>query len=151
MIPDEFRISCGQSGPVCPYCGASSVLCHSVLVYAGDKSYAPIFVCENYPKCDAYVSAHQNTLQPMGSLANKKLRKLREKVHFKFDVIWRRKKMTRDEAYIRLASLMGLKIADCHIALFDIEQCKKAIELIEEGKFKENANNNLFSNVGNRK
>ena len=50
--------------PVCPYCGAVSILTDSKVVYG--KSYGMIYLCRNYPKCDAYVGVHKRTNEPLG-------------------------------------------------------------------------------------
>ena len=46
----------------CPYCGAKATLRPSTAVYgerAKEGSY--LYICDRYPKCDAYVGAHQKT------------------------------------------------------------------------------------------
>ena len=42
----------------CPYCGGTAILRDASFVY-GEKSYGgKVYVCSNYPKCDAYVGVH---------------------------------------------------------------------------------------------
>ena len=54
----------------CPYCGAEAKLRPASVVYKEntiDES-AYLFVCDRYPKCDAYVNAHKDSRRPMGAL-----------------------------------------------------------------------------------
>ena len=46
------------------------------------------------------------------------------------------REMTRYNAYGWLAEEMNLKRKDTHIALFDIDQCKRVIELLNDRKEK---------------
>lgn len=59
---------------ICPYCRAKAELRDSEFVY-GDRNYGKIYVCSNYPICDAYVGVHKGTQdKPKGTLANAELR-----------------------------------------------------------------------------
>jgi len=133
LLEDNVIRSAGY-GPICPYCGSVSVLCHSIVVY-DDAKYPPVWICTNYPKCNTYVGCREDTYAPHGTLANEGLRKIRRKVHQAFDPFWKKKKMTRGAAYERLAKLMDLPTKQAHIGLFDMAQCKQAIEIINAGKF----------------
>ena len=65
----------------CPYCGGTAVLRDASFVY-GEKSYGgKVYVCSNYPKCDAYVGVHPGTRIPKGTLADQELRKKRMLAH----------------------------------------------------------------------
>lgn len=52
------------------------------------------------------------------------------KVHDKFDRIWRWRHLTRPKAYAMLASGMDLPVEQCHIAMFDLDQCRKALDVV---------------------
>ena len=61
----------------CPVCGSKAYLRPASVVY-GDKAPDPdakYYVCGRYPACDCYVAAHRKTMLPMGTLADKALRK----------------------------------------------------------------------------
>lgn len=122
-------------GPVCPHCNVPSKL-----VDAGDV-YGPkfagqfaIWACVNYPDCDTYVGVHKNstTAQPLGSLANAPLRKLRKETHAAFDELWKSKGMSRAKAYRKLESIMGTEKGKAHIAWFSEEECRKALMALIE-------------------
>lgn len=125
-----------NKGLICPYCGAESELIDSVEIYG--TSYGMIRICR---PCDAYVGCHANSKKHVakGRLANKELRVLKIKAHKYFDPLWKRaiekygwgKKKARGKAYKWIAEELGIKIKDSHIGFFDIEQCKKVIELCQ--------------------
>ena len=116
----------------CPYCGgrvklvSASVIYHSNK-YKGDGS--KVWVCENYPKCDAYVGCHPNTEIPLGRLANSKLRTLKVEAHRQFDPIWKCGLMTRKEAYQWLAEMLNISEQECHIGKFSPDMCNKVIDI----------------------
>lgn len=49
--------------------------------------------------------------------------------HLAFDVHWEFGGCTRSEAYAWLARRLNMKQEDCHIGMFDEEQCMQAIEV----------------------
>ena len=121
--------------PTCPYCGAEARLADSAVVYHG-TSYGPIWLCANYPSCDAYVGCHKGTTEPLGRLADWELRKAKRAAHETFDKLWKGKpKGARKKAYAWLAERMGLAIDDCHIGMFDVEQCQEVVRLCRERAF----------------
>ena len=67
-----------------------------------------LYVCSNYPECNAYVGVIPNTNIPKGTLADSELRNKRIKVHRVFDEIWKNKIMTRNEAYNWMKFQFGL-------------------------------------------
>lgn len=69
-----------------------------------------------------------------GTLANNELREYRKQAHYWFDRLWQQptKITSRYKAYGWLAYQMHLKREDTHIALFEIEQCKKVIKLVKQ-------------------
>lgn len=120
---------------VCPYCDGPVSLVDSNVVYG--KSYGMIYLCDNYPKCDAYVGVHSNSKKhaPLGRLANPDLRRLKRQVHGWFDPLWRYKSSktqdvdVRKNAYGWLAKKLGIKAYQCHIGMFDEEICQRAIDI----------------------
>ena len=85
----------------CPACGSRAYLRPASVVY-GDKAPDPdakYYVCGRYPACDCYVAAHRKTMLPMGTLADKTLRKKRHDAHVALDSLWKNGVMSRKEAY----------------------------------------------------
>jgi len=137
-IPEDKIVKTRGFAPRCLYCGSKCLLCSASLVYRGSQKYGYIWVC---PTCEepTYVGAGKETLAPLGHPANASLRMLRRKVHILFDPLWNTSKNKRRERYCKykeLAELMDLPNDLAHVALFNEEQCLKAIKLLEEGKIK---------------
>ena len=120
-----------MSNVYCPYCGASVELRDYNYIYHTNKYKGKVWVCNNYPKCDAYVGCHKNTEIPLGRLANKKLRDLKQEAHRQFDPIWKSGLMTRKDAYKWLASMLHISVEECHIGMFDVERCREVIKICQ--------------------
>ena len=88
-----------KCAPRCPYCGAISYLRSAEGIYIDNSKNAMLYVCKNYPACDAYVRVHPGTTIPMGTLANRKVRALRAEAHKYFNKIYLRGIMSREDAY----------------------------------------------------
>lgn len=117
--------------PICPYCGSTSVLESSKKVYNG-QDYGLMYICANYPKCDAYVGVHKGSARPLGRLANSELRKWKKKAHNTLDPLWKTGEMTRDEAYGLVQTVLGLPRAEAHIGMLDVDQCKKLVQRLDK-------------------
>lgn len=110
--------------PDCPYCSQKSAYIATKRIYRCDP-------------CDAQVGVHQHNQQPLGTLANAELRMARRSAHAHFDPMWQRKMskdsisstQARKQAYTWLAKQMGMTIEECHIGVFNIEQCQKVVEI----------------------
>lgn len=114
----------------CPYCGGRVKLVPASVVY--HKNYpnkTKLWVCENYPSCDAYVGCHQGTDIPLGRLANGRLRALKVEAHKQFDPIWKSGLLSRKDAYRWLAEMLQIPESECHIGMFSSELCNKVIQI----------------------
>lgn len=112
----------------CPYCHQEAKLVKGLKVYPmrpdlGDKYF---YLCE---PCEAWVGCHPTSRIPLGRLANANLRSAKRTVHESFDRIWAEKHMTRSEAYKWLAKELDIPFIDCHIGMFDMETCQRALEI----------------------
>lgn len=118
--------------PLCSYCGKFSrkVTGETVYPHRPDLSAKTFYQCV---PCDAYVGTHPGTDIPLGRLANAELRRWKSLTHLVFDPLWQSERYTRKEAYTRLGILMGLVPDECHIGMFNIEQCRRAIAFSEGG------------------
>lgn len=120
--------------PVCPYCGKLSVFMPtSEKLYRG-TDFGPAYACE---PCGAWVGCHKGTRHALGRLANAELRKAKIAAHAAFDQLWKRK-MARDQihkhaarsaGYAWLAKQLDVPTADCHIGMFDVERCRRVVEV----------------------
>lgn len=121
-----------ESKMICPYCQSSAKLESSRKVYGG-RDFGLLYLCEKYPVCDSYVGVHKGTNKPLGRLANSELREWKKRAHSAFDPIWQKKmikkKRARGSAYKWLASQLNITFDECHIGMFDVEQCKRVVEI----------------------
>lgn len=112
----------------CPYCGATATLKPSSAVYgAKDIQGGYLYVCNRYPKCNSYVSAHRKSKLPMGTLANGDLRHKRIKAHQALRKLSDMGAMTKQEAYRWMQAELGLDETQAHIGKFDESMCDKLI------------------------
>ena len=127
----------------CDYCGHLAKYVDSEVIYK--KSYGMIYLCS---PCDAYVGTHKRTDTPLGRLANAELRKWKKLAHAYFDPIWQhgRFKKRRGDAYKWLSEQMKLPVSETHIGMFDVEQCRQVVSIMENERNKNNGtteNNHL--------
>lgn len=125
-----------NKGLICPYCSSETEYTDSLEVYS--KSYGMIYICK---PCDAWVGTHKgDPTQALGRVANAELRELKTQVHKLFDPLWEKavkvrgwsKQKARSSAYSWLAKRMLLPVEQCHIGMFDIERCQKAIKILQQ-------------------
>lgn len=128
-----FRIPHPIEAPThCRYCGSPVAFCSNSELYGKEYGGWPYGYYCGF--CTAYVGCHPSTRVPLGTMATAALRKKRAAAHNAFDPLWRSKVMSRTKAYSRLAHEMGIRRQDCHIALFEAEDCDKAIAVAERLK-----------------
>lgn len=118
-------------GKTCPYCKGKSELVDSAEVYS--KSYGLIYLCR---PCKAWVGVHKGTVEALGRLANSELREAKKEAHFYFDKLWRakiergtKKNTARGQAYKWLATQLDIPAPETHIGWFDVDMCKKVVEI----------------------
>lgn len=87
-----------------------------------------LYVCSNYPKCDAYVRVHQGTNVPVGTMANRRLRELRKQAHHEFDKLYKSGIMSRQEAYHWLAYMVSAPLSKAHIGYLGEYYCDVVIK-----------------------
>lgn len=115
----------------CPYCGKPAKFTNGREVYPHKPEYhANLFYrCDD---CDAHVGCHRKTCQPLGTLANAKLRVWRRRAHEAFDPIWHNGSKTRDQAYDWLSWRLNIPREKCHIGMFDLAQCMDVVDLCKD-------------------
>ena len=114
---------------ICDYCGKPAELVSSKVIYGRDYGHK-IWLCR---PCMAYVGCHKGTDKPLGRLANAELRYWKRAAHAVFDPLWMygRFRGHRNAAYGWLAQKMRRPIEETHIGMFDVAECRKAINIIK--------------------
>lgn len=125
---------------VCDCCGSHRIrLTTELAIYRNQHTaWGLLYHCT---VCTALVGVHSGTSRPLGTLANKRNRKLRSYAHKFFDKLWKNGHLTRPNAYLRLAHTLNIEKDKCHIAMFNeiecqnvIDFCKKELHLMENTK-----------------
>jgi len=127
----------------CPYCGnpPEFVTGEAIYPHRPDLFYKKFYLCK---PCDAFVGCHAaadkdgkggsgDGTVPLGRLANAELRKYKMAAHTALDFLWQGGKMSRGKAYRLLARKLSLYPDECHIGMFDVDTCKRVIEICKTG------------------
>ena len=121
----------------CPYCGAKAVLRPSEVVHQNRaRPGQRLYVCARFPQCNAYVGAHEGTLLPMGTLANRNLRNKRILAHRAFNRLWESGTMKKWQAYKWMQAKFGLNHDQAHIAMFSELRCDQLIAECDKAAMK---------------
>ena len=114
---------------ICPYCHQTAQLVSGAEIYPHrrDLWHRAFYSC---PPCHAYVGCHEGTTKPLGRLANAELRLAKQQAHAAFDPLWKSGNVKRTEAYKLLAEALGLRKKGCHIGWFDVDMCRRVVEVV---------------------
>ena len=117
----------------CPYCENDAVLVTGQTIYPHRLDLVNLKFWRCQP-CGAYVGCHKQNKkhnlkgdEPLGRLANAELRKAKSRVHTAFDPKWKNGPMTRQESYAWLAGRLRIDPDQCHIGMFDLAMCDRAV------------------------
>ena len=113
----------------CDYCGRAAELVDGKVIH-GRKNGGKYYLCR---PCMAYVGCREGTDEPVGRLANAELRNAKKALHTAFDRLWKHGRFRgyKGVAGDWLAQKMGLPPGGARISMFDVEQCRRAIRIIE--------------------
>lgn len=120
-----------QRQPICPYCGKVSKLVTGRVIYPTrpELHEKAFYSCKG---CNAYVGCHPGTTRPLGRLADPQLRRAKVAAHAAFDPLWESGRMKRPAAYAWLAGRLGIPTEKCHVGMFDLETCRRVVELCRD-------------------
>jgi len=106
--------------------------CRSPMRLLESRKFGKFYGCTKWPECNGTHGAHQKTGKPLGIPTNAETKKARILAHEVFDILWKRGKMTRKEAYKWMRKNLSLSSEDAHISRFDIATCELLISAIKE-------------------
>lgn len=121
---------------ICPNCSGPVERASNSKVYHGREfgEWPFIYRCHD-DKCDSYVGLHPKTDIPLGTLADKPTRDARRAAKAAIMPMWQEQGMDRYAVYRWLAEKMGINdVNHCHIAWFDIKQCKQVIQICNDNQ-----------------
>ena len=131
FVDDELIVTCD-------YCGEPAVLRDSKEIYGRDY-HQKIWHCA---PCEAWVGTHRNSKRhiPLGRLADEELRYWKQLAHGAFDPLWKKREgknkkengIKRSNAYRWLAEKLGIDVKDCHIGMFDVDQCREVVKICNQ-------------------
>lgn len=81
--------------------------------------------------CSGSHGAHPSG-EPFGIPGDFKTRKARSLAHITFDRIWELEVVSRSEAYVWLAGIVGKDPGEAHIGSMDVETCKRVVQAVKE-------------------
>jgi hypothetical protein len=113
----------------CPCCGGPAVLVHNRALYGKNIGEWPVVwycLC-----CEASVGCHPFSVYPLGRMADRATKNARAQVHALLDPLWQSGRMTREQAYWRLAELMGVPPWEqVHVGQMTMAECARAAECL---------------------
>jgi ssDNA-binding Zn-finger/Zn-ribbon topoisomerase 1 len=115
-IMEEAAVICGE--------------CQAPMQLKNSK-HGKFWGCTRWPQCNGTHGAHPDG-KPMGTPANRETKQARIKAHAAFDGWWKKKGITRKQAYVHLRRILNISKDEAHIGRFDVEQCEKLVLLIGE-------------------
>ncbi len=140
LVRQRWELAVQPQAVICDYCGKHAHLVGGDVIYPHrpDLHAARFWRCA---PCEAWVGCHPSARRngggvgdgtvPMGRLADQALRTARSRVHRVFDRLWDDGR-TRMLAYHWLAAQMGIPAQQCHIGMFDLNQCSQALRICKE-------------------
>lgn len=90
------------------------------------RNFGKSYMCYYCKEHDTYVGCHNNTREPLGTMAGKELREARMAVHAKIDPLWRSGGHRRSDVYRHISNKFGYQY---HTGESDIETCNKILEM----------------------
>lgn len=105
--------------------------------FYNERDFGWVWGCR---QCEAWVGVHKGTSKALGRLANAELRKYKKQAHKYFDWLWQQKmkrqnlpkNVARTAGYEWLAKELDIEKRYCHIGMFDVDDCKRVIELCKK-------------------
>lgn len=109
-----------------------------------NSRFGMFFGCIRWPSCEYSVGAHPDGW-PLGVPTDSAGKTARIVAHEAFDQLWKHGPMQRNEAYTWLQTELGMTRAECHIANFDAETCRRVTELCRAAHNRVTAFNRIHS------
>jgi hypothetical protein len=117
-------------GTACPFCDSEVVKRDASFVYGENwKGKFNLYVCSSFPACRSWSGTHHNRKEPslrdepVGTLANEKLREKRIAAHNLVDPLWKSGIIrNRRYVYVLMQRVLKIPLELCHIGYLDEHQ-----------------------------
>lgn len=116
-----------MTGVICPKCNEPAPWVENKEKYG--RNYGKSYMCYFCKPCGTYVGCHNNTREPLGTLADKETQQWRIKTHAVLDPLWKKQGYKRGNVYYKLDDYFGESI---HIGESNIERCKEIMRAVEK-------------------
>lgn len=113
---------------ICNICNGKVIFTDNSVIYGRKYGNGLLYLCTN---CGAYVGCHPHG-EALGILTDKKTKALRMQCHNLFDPFWKSHKMSRIDAYYKLAKDLNIPADLCHFGYFNSEQLIEAKKILEK-------------------
>jgi hypothetical protein len=110
----------------CPFCGHEIIKTSNKELYGKEYGNGQIYLCRN---CKASVGTYPNGI-PLGVLANREMKILKQACHDLFDHVWKSRSLPRYKAYAVLSERLDIKIQDCHFGHFDTPMLLESLKIM---------------------
>ncbi len=114
---------------VCPKCHCGMVLRKTKKYQYGNGQDRLFFSCSRWPHCNMTVCAHPDGT-PMGFPADEETKAARRRAHGELEKYIARTGCSKNAAYRKLCSLLGLTRKEGHIGMFDRITCDRLCDLL---------------------
>ena len=119
----------------CPYCGGKAILRPTEYLFEDhiyDRSASHYYVCNNYPRCNTYISCQHGNFAPNGTLADSWLRMRRIVAHRYIDLIASNRIMGHKSIYYLIAGKLGLAEHQAHIRFSNEKNIEDIIAILRQ-------------------
>lgn len=118
-----------MSGPTCIECSETAELTTGKQIYPHRKDLwsKSFWLCQ----CGAYCGCHPGTTNALGNPCGAETRKARSAAHAAFDPLWRRKKMSRRDAYKWLADAANIPVERCHMGMMTADEAHRVVAAVQ--------------------
>lgn len=128
----ERKVVLMKASKICPYCNHPVVLTSNKELYGKEYGNGKCYLCRN---CKASVGTHPGGKKPLGIIATREMKILKKACHELFDSSWKSHRISRSNAYKKLAELLNIRREDCHFGHFKTDMLLKALAIVSKPKW----------------
>lgn len=116
---------------ICNRCGGNVIKANNSIIYGRSYGNGKCYYCK---KCHSSVGCHSNG-KALGILTKGIEKRKKMAAHKNFDVVWKNKKLHRDQEYKLLAIILGIKPKYCHFGYFNESMLDAALLVMNDSRW----------------